>query len=275
MFGGMIGAYAPYQISGLITGFPMGFPLGPRDGSEPTGHRSDPTGCSIHQPRRSGHPAVKPSRPSSQLLPCISGYQQPVGTGQPDVKINLGSIGPSRKPFAHRRLGNQLPHHRNSNRNRGWGYGRRGGAYGSDGRGGGRGGGRGAGRGSGSGGHQGSGRDSDGQRGNCPRNCGGGWPRKAISTSTRRARRINLPSVLSGSKGEPKSAKKTLATDSKNPTTHMDQLEHQTGSDGTSRTWKWSSEHLDEGGKNAPSFVVWWLALPAMVVRVFHVLFGA
>ncbi|GAU94470.1 hypothetical protein RvY_06241 [Ramazzottius varieornatus] len=29
MLGGMIGAYVPYQMSGLITGFPMGFPLGP------------------------------------------------------------------------------------------------------------------------------------------------------------------------------------------------------------------------------------------------------
>ncbi|GAU89388.1 hypothetical protein RvY_01943 [Ramazzottius varieornatus] len=67
----------------------------------------------------------------------------------------------------------------------------------------------------------------------------------------------DLPSVLPGSEGEPKSAKKTLATDSKNPTTHMDQLEHQTGNDGASRTWKWTSENLDEGGKNAPSFLVW------------------
>ncbi|GAV08424.1 hypothetical protein RvY_18115 [Ramazzottius varieornatus] len=76
-------------------------------------------------------------------------------------------------------------------------------------------------------------------------------------TSTRRARRITLPSVQPGSEGEPKSAKKTLATDSKDPTTHMDQLEHQTGNDGASRTWKWTSENLDEGGKNAPSFLVW------------------
>ncbi|GAU94696.1 hypothetical protein RvY_06421 [Ramazzottius varieornatus] len=28
MFGGMTGAYAPYQMSGLTTEFPMGFPLG-------------------------------------------------------------------------------------------------------------------------------------------------------------------------------------------------------------------------------------------------------
>ncbi|GAU96090.1 hypothetical protein RvY_07581 [Ramazzottius varieornatus] len=59
------------------------------------------------------------------------------------------------------------------------------------------------------------------------------------------------------SEGEPKSAKKTLSTDSKDPTTHIDQLEHQTGNDGVSRTWKWTSEHLDEGGKNALWLFVW------------------
>ncbi|GAU93488.1 hypothetical protein RvY_05423 [Ramazzottius varieornatus] len=42
------------------------------------------------------------------------------------------------------------------------------------------------------------------------------------ASGTRRARRINLPSGLPGSEGEPKSAKKTLATDSKDPTAHMD-----------------------------------------------------
>ncbi|GAU89859.1 hypothetical protein RvY_02361 [Ramazzottius varieornatus] len=84
-----------------------------------------------------------------------------------------------------------------------------------------------------------------------------GGPRKATRTSTCRARRFSLPSELPGSEGEPKPAKKTLTTDSKNPTTHMDQLEQQTGNDGVNRTWKWTSEHLDEGGNNAPSFLVW------------------
>ncbi|GAV03583.1 hypothetical protein RvY_13979 [Ramazzottius varieornatus] len=146
----------------------------------------------------------------------------------------------------------------------------RGGARGrSDGRGGGRGGGHAAGRDGGRGGR--------GRRGNNVQdavdtrevdvivaNNGESAPgtmeedgrRMTIKTSTRRARRIKLPSVLPGSEGEPKSAKKMLATDSKDPTTHMDQLEHQTGNDGPSRTWKQTSEHLDEGGKNAPPFLV-------------------
>ncbi|GAU93448.1 hypothetical protein RvY_05387 [Ramazzottius varieornatus] len=53
----------------------------------------------------------------------------------------------------------------------------------------------------------------------------------APGTMEEDGRRIKLPSVLPGSEGEPKSAKKTLATDSKDPTAHMDQLEHQTGND--------------------------------------------
>ncbi|GAU98033.1 hypothetical protein RvY_09236 [Ramazzottius varieornatus] len=268
MFGGMIGACAPYQMSGLTTGFPMGFPLA---GTPLLGTLAQPRftadewliqqGMTATQP---ADPFISPSaqaiQPSSLRVPQASSCHasaitiSPVGTGRPDVKINLGSIGPPRKPFDHRRLGNQPPQHCNSNRNRGRGYGGRGGAYGrSDGRGGGRRGGHGAGR---SGGRS-SGRDSDGQRGYCPWNCGGGWPRKATRTWIRRARRITLPSVQLGSEGEPKSAKKTLATDSKNPTTHMEQLEHQTGNDGASWTRKWTSENLDEGGKNVPSFLVW------------------
>ncbi|GAV03820.1 hypothetical protein RvY_14196 [Ramazzottius varieornatus] len=76
MFGGMIGAYAPYQMSGLTTGFPMGFPLGP------PGY--------IHQPWRSGHPAVQPSRLSSLLLPCISDNKQPRRYGSTGCEDQLG-----------------------------------------------------------------------------------------------------------------------------------------------------------------------------------------
>ncbi|GAU98410.1 LOW QUALITY PROTEIN: hypothetical protein RvY_09562 [Ramazzottius varieornatus] len=216
-------------------------------------------------------PGAQTIQPSSLRVPQASFYHasaitnSPVGTGRPDVKINLWSFGPPRKPFDHRRLGNQPPQHCNSIRNRGRGYGGRGGAYGrSYGRGGGR-----------------AAMALDGavdvaldvavdaavdvavdvivtdNGDTAPGNYGGGWPRKATRTSTRRARRITLPSVQPGLEGELKSAKKTLATDSKNPTTQMDQLEHQTGNDGASRTWKWTSENLDEGGKNAPSFLVW------------------
>ncbi|GAU89124.1 hypothetical protein RvY_01712 [Ramazzottius varieornatus] len=43
--------------------------------------------------------------------------------------------------------------------------------------------------------------------------------RTTTKTSTRPARRIKLPSVLPDSEGDPKLAEKTLATDSKDPTT--------------------------------------------------------
>ncbi|GAV04088.1 hypothetical protein RvY_14421 [Ramazzottius varieornatus] len=217
-----------YHITGLL---PLSFPI-----AETTVQFCMRTACSsvdeleicvlkqiLADPSQPAAPSISPGAPVIQLSSlrvslassshASAVTNRSVGTGRPDVKINLGSFGPPRKPFDHRHLGNQPPQHCNSNRNRGRGYGGRGGAYGrSDGRGGGRGGDYGAGRGSG----RGSGRDSDRQRGNCPRNCGGGWPRKATRTWNRRARGITLPSVQPGSEGEPKSAKKTLATDSKN-----------------------------------------------------------
>ncbi|GAU96490.1 hypothetical protein RvY_07926 [Ramazzottius varieornatus] len=165
MFGGMIGAYASYQMSGLTTGFSMGFPLGPPFGFALGPSAGTPLLGTLAQPRFAadkwlilqgmttqpavisispGAPAIQPS---SLCVSKASSYHasavtnSPVGTGRPDVKINLGLIGPPHKPFDHRRLGNQPPQHCNSNRNRGRGYGERGGACGrSDGRGGGRGG---------------------------------------------------------------------------------------------------------------------------------------
>ncbi|GAV07521.1 hypothetical protein RvY_17347 [Ramazzottius varieornatus] len=41
-----------------------------------------------------------------------------------------------------------------------------------------------------------------------------------------------------------------------NPATSVDQLNPQTGNVEASRTWTWTSEHLDHVGKNAPSFLV-------------------
>ncbi|GAV03113.1 hypothetical protein RvY_13590 [Ramazzottius varieornatus] len=155
MFGGMIGAYGPYQMSGLTTGFPMGFPLGPPLGFSLGPSAGTPLLGTLAQPRftadewlilqgmtatQPADPSISPGaqaiQPSSLCVPQASSYHasaitnSPVDTGRPDVKINLGSFGPPRKPFDHRRLGNQPPQHCNSNRNRGRGYGGRGGAYG-------------------------------------------------------------------------------------------------------------------------------------------------
>ncbi|GAV04208.1 hypothetical protein RvY_14520 [Ramazzottius varieornatus] len=278
MFGGMIRAYAPYQMSGLTTGFPMGFPLrpplgfslGPSAGTSLLGTLAQPRftadewlilqGMTVTQPADpSISPVAQAIQPFSLRVPQASSYHasaitnSPVVTSRPDVKINLGSFGAPRKPFDHRRLGNQPPQ------------------------------------------HcvavlmatltdavvvVGAAMALEGavdvavevavevavdvivdvivtDNGDTAPGTAKGCPRKATRTWTRRARRITLPSVQPGSEGEPKSAKKTLSTDSKNPTTHMDQLEHQTGNDGASRTWKWTSENLDEGGKKAPSFLVW------------------
>ncbi|GAV05490.1 hypothetical protein RvY_15615 [Ramazzottius varieornatus] len=249
MFGGMIGAYAPYQISGLTTGFPMSFPLGHPFSFSLRPSASTPLLGTLAQPRFTADewlilqgmtatqpavPSISPGapaiQPSSVRVSQASSYHastitnSPVGTGRPDVGATVGvavlmaaltdAVVVVRAVIA---LDGAV----------------------------------------------------DGavdvavdvivtdNGDTAPGIAEEGGPRKATRTSTRRARRITLPSVQPGSEGEPKSPKKTLATDSKNPTTHMDQLEHQTGNDGASRTWKWTSENLDEGGKNAPSFLVW------------------
>ncbi|GAV05512.1 hypothetical protein RvY_15633 [Ramazzottius varieornatus] len=291
MFGGMIGAYAPYQMSGLTTGVPMGFPLGhpfsfslgPSAGTPLLGTLAQPRftadewlilqGMTATQPAA---PSISPGapaiQPSSVRVSQASSYHastitnSPVGTGRPDVKTNLGSIGP---PITVASAINRLNTVTQTETEVGATVGvavlmaaltdavvfvRA--AMALD-------------------GAVDEAVDvavdiavdvaatrevdvlvTDNEE-TAPGTKEEGGPRKATRTWTRRARWINLSSVLPGSEGEPKSPKKTLATDSKNPTTHMDQLEHQTGNDGASRTWKWTSENLDEGGKNAPSFLVW------------------
>ncbi|GAV05881.1 hypothetical protein RvY_15944 [Ramazzottius varieornatus] len=114
MFGGMIGASASYQMSVLTTGFPMGFPLGP-----PFGFSLGPSAAT--QPAvpsvSPGAPAIQPSSlriSQASSYPASAVTNSLVGTGRPDVKISLGSIGPPHKAFDHRRLGNQPPHHCNS-----------------------------------------------------------------------------------------------------------------------------------------------------------------
>ncbi|GAU96243.1 hypothetical protein RvY_07714 [Ramazzottius varieornatus] len=69
--------------------------------------------------------------------------------------------------------------------------------------------------------------------------------RMTTRTLLRQARRIKRSSVLPSLEGEPKSTKKILATDDKDPTMILDQLEHQTGNDEASRIWTWTSEHLE------------------------------
>ncbi|GAU99162.1 hypothetical protein RvY_10200 [Ramazzottius varieornatus] len=61
--------------------------------------------------------------------------------------------------------------------------------------------------------------------------------RMTTKTPIRQARRIRLPLALPSSEDEPKLAMRTLATESKDPATNIDQLEHQTGNDEASRTW--------------------------------------
>ncbi|GAU97216.1 hypothetical protein RvY_08552-2 [Ramazzottius varieornatus] len=109
-------------------------------------------------------PAIEPTYP--QVPHTKAATTNAASAGRLEVKIDLGLIGPPRKPLGRRRLGNHPPQQRISNRYRGRS---RGGTTGrSDGRDGGR-----------EGGH-GPERDSEhsdrGQRGNIPWNCGEGWP---------------------------------------------------------------------------------------------------
>ncbi|GAU91039.1 hypothetical protein RvY_03369 [Ramazzottius varieornatus] len=119
MFGGMTVAYATYQMSGLTTGCPMGFllaspfgfSLGPSAGTLLLGTLSQTRftadewlilhGMTANQLATGatqpavpsigpGHPAVQPSRLSGQLLPCISGYQQPRRYGSTGCEDQLG-----------------------------------------------------------------------------------------------------------------------------------------------------------------------------------------
>ncbi|GAV05918.1 hypothetical protein RvY_15974 [Ramazzottius varieornatus] len=70
----------------------------------------------------------------------------------------------------------------------------------------------------------------------CPETIEEDGRRMPTRTTNRQARRTKSPSALPGSEGGPQSTKRTLATDSKDLTTQMDQLEHQTGNDEASRT---------------------------------------
>ncbi|GAU91295.1 hypothetical protein RvY_03577 [Ramazzottius varieornatus] len=261
----MTGAYAPYQMPGLTTGFLMGFPLGPPFCFSPGPSAGTPLLGTLAQPRftadewlilqgmtanqlataatQPAAPSINPGapaiQPSSLRVSQASSYHasavinSPVGTGRPDVKINLGSIGPPRKPFDHQTevgatvgvavlmaaLTDAVLVE--------------GAAMALDGA-----------------------VDvavdvaatrevdvivtDDGKT--TPGTAEEGDPRKAARTWTRRARRINSRRYYQVRRASPIRRRPSRRTAETQPHTWT---EHQTGNDGASRTWKWTSEHLD------------------------------